>query len=258
MTSKKVAESVLDKIKQENIKQWPKWYFVTRNILFWAAFSVSAIIGARVIGVVMFAFTQFDFTMIARSKGGFLIPMLKVFPYLWIIFFLIFIIFAILGLQRTSNGYKLSTTKLIGLNVLISLVLGILFLGIGDAKKFENRMAKRLPFYSGIEQQRGELWGKHQEGRLSGEIVEMIGQDKMIIKDMNNKDWEVDYKNAQIMPNVELQKGKKIRFVGEPINDKVFKADIIACWERPERPMLFGAGKKINRGHVAPPHMMPM
>lgn len=254
MSPKNIAENILEKIKKGSIKQKPKWHFLAKDILFWATFIISVFIGARVVGVIIYAFTQFDFAMLARSHGGLLLPMVRAFPFLWIIGFSVFLLLAILGLHQTEKGYKLSLPKLIGLNVLLSIVCGVAFFGFGDAPKFDNRMAQRLPFYHGIEQQNRQIWNNQQEGRLAGEIVE-IQDDFIVIKDFKNRDWEIDIRDCDILPNVNINLGNKIRMIGRAVSGGKFKADLIVEWDCPRNPMFFKNSRMINRQIQAHPRM---
>ncbi|MDP2691481.1 MAG: hypothetical protein U1C97_03440 [Candidatus Gracilibacteria bacterium] len=140
MSTKKLSSSVLSKIQEEHIKPIPKWHYWIKNGLFWTIFLLSAFIGGRGISVIMRIYSESDLGFIMLSHGPFLPPFLTILPLFWIIFFLLFLLFAAYGLHSTKKGYRFSTTKLIALNLGIALVIGIGAFALGDAPGFEEAL----------------------------------------------------------------------------------------------------------------------
>lgn len=234
--SKKLSNSVLRKIKKNKIKPRPKWHFLIKNILFWTVFGLCVILGAKAVGITLFALTESHFLFIAKAHGPIFLPWLRIFPFPWLIFFLLFLLLASYGLHHTKKGYKLSTTKLVKVNLLLSLILGIVSCESGLAENFERNF--HPPFYKNIEQRQKEVWSNPQEGRLAGTIIEIKNDQTLLLDDFNQKRWVVDYQESQMQGEATLQPEEKIRLVGEIISENNFKAEIIGPWGKPKPRMM--------------------
>ena len=232
MPPKKLSQSVLKKIKKEKIKPRPKWHFLIKNSLFWAIFGMAALLGAKAIGIIIFILTEANFLLIWQSRGPHFSILLRIFPFFWIIFLLLFLFLASEGLHHTEKGYKIPLPKLIGINILISLILGVASYGLGYAEKFEHFFGQRAPFYAGFRQEHTQIWSNPGEGRLAGTIIEIQNNQILLLDDFNQKRWTVDYQASQTRGPVTLEVNEKIRLVGEVVDENEFKATIISPWEK--------------------------
>lgn len=234
MIAEKLPKIILSKIKKENIKPKPRLYFLLKNILFWIIFAASAILGARAVGVIIFIVFKSDFGFLMRAPGPIFMPLLRIFPFFWVIFFLLFLLFAAAGLHQTKKGYKLSTVQLVGINILLSLVIGIVSYVIGDAENFENTFRHRAFFYTGIEERIADFWSNSEQGRLAGTIIEAQDNQTLLLDDFSKKRWVVDYSGSKERGRIRLEPGEEIRLTGKVVSESGFKAEILAPWHMPE------------------------
>lgn len=248
MTSK-LSKSVLERIKKEDIKPLPKYYFVLRNVLWWIAFVASILLGAAGLAVTMFAFMHQRFEIsdiIERGQFGSCIPLL---PFFWIFFFGVFIWLSFWGITHTKKAYRIPRVFLIGLNVFLTLLLGTVIYTARQAEKFEHMIGKQMLQMPTVREIRTERWKKGvEEGRLAGEIKEILDSSLVVIS-LDEKDWQVDISETEIHPDVVLEVGSKIGMRGQKTGEATFKAEKMRPWDPTLRPI-----KRIldKDGHFAP------
>ena len=232
MSEKPLSQSVVSKIKSEKIEPRPSWHFMLMNFIFWMVFASSVLVGARVLGVLVYVFSNIDLGLLFINAQKFSSPLFSLLPYAWIFSFVGLLFLASLGLHKTSSGYKMSITKLIGLNLLISLVLGLFFFATGDGRAFEQSFSF-LPGHKPFEQRRGEIWLNPESGRFAGVIVSIKDDEVLVLDDLTGKEWMVQYSAAELRGDIELVEGERIRILGSVDGDMV-TADIISSWKPPK------------------------
>ncbi|MCF7905734.1 hypothetical protein K9L63_00895 [Candidatus Gracilibacteria bacterium] len=238
MNPQKLSESVLKKIQKENITPTGRWYFIFKNIGFWAVFNLSVLLGAVGVSVIIFAVLETDFDLFSHLRGSGWSLWLSLLPIFWLIFFVTFSGVALWGMQHTRKGYRIPTFRLLGLNLILSIVLGFVFYNVGGAEKFETIFAENVPLYKSFHQRRNTRWMHPEEGRLAGEILELRKNKILILNSFDRSTWTVDYGTSVIHIPFELQKGHKIRVLGTQTGKKDFQAKTIDLW-RPPRKMPF-------------------
>lgn len=213
----KFSNSILDKIKAEEIKPRPSWHFWVRNVAFWSIFILAAVIGGRAIGVMGRLLTDFDLPFILGAKGPLLPRIFTILPLFWISFFLLFLLLANYGLHHTKKGYKFSMTKLVGTNLLISILIGAGATVAGDGERFEEMVHKRMPYFNKLEENRQQAWMSPEEGRIAGTIVIIQDETILMLDDFQNRVWTVNYSNAEWRRRFELQEGIQVTIIGQQL-----------------------------------------
>ena len=230
------SKEILNKIKEENIKPIPKWYFLGRNLLIWTAFGLTVLIGAIAFSIILFAIQQTDFNLISHLSHSKLELFLGLLPFFWIITLIIFLIMGIYSLQRSPRGYKLRWPKMAGVHVSLSILVGTLFFLAGGAGKLEKAFAVRMALYESIEEKKVKIWMMPEEGFLSG-TIESVSDSIFQLIDFDEDKWQIDYSNAFIPPVVLLEKGEKIKLIGAQTNAGTFTAEEIRPWGGPQQRM---------------------
>lgn len=259
MTSK-LSKSVLERIKKEEIKPLPKYYFVLRNVLWWFAFVFSILLGGAGLAVTAFAFMHQRFELadiVERGQFGAFIPLL---PFFWILFFGVFIWASFWGIAHTKKAYRIPRVLLVFLNVFLTLLLGTVIYATRQAERFEHMVGKQMFHMPTVREARTERWKEGiDDGRLAGEIKEVL-ENELVVVSFNNKDWTVDISEADIHPDVIVEVGNKIGMRGEKTGEGVFKAEKMRPWDptapRPprgdrgerigERPLLLPEGEGLE------------
>lgn len=227
-----VSKKALEQIKEKEIQPRAKWQFALRNILFWCAFVLSVLLGARFFGAVLFILFEIEPELFISSFDVFLKLMLGLFPSVWFTVFLLFVLLAVLGLQKTAGGYRISIKKLVLANIVNVMILGGIFFAVGDGKRFE-KQAQKLPFYTAVDDKREVFWGVPDDGRLVGKIVS-FEDEAFTLEDPKQTVWLVLYTNE-----LELTEGARVRVIGSVVDGddkKVFEAEEILLWEPRKKP----------------------
>ena len=223
------SENFIQRIKEQNIKPIPRWRFTARNAMIWTLVSLSVLIGAISFSIILFVIQQIEFNLISHMTHSRLEMWLGLLPFLWIILLIVFIIISIFGLKKTRKGYKFPVSRVVGGNVIFSILLGtLLFLG-GGARWLENAFEVNMSFYEGINDKKVKMWSKPDQGYLAG-TIEHVYDTTFVIKDFDEASWEVVITNARIFELVELAVGEKVKIIGSLQQGNTFIADEVRPW----------------------------
>lgn len=235
----KPSEKLLQKIKEERAEPAPRWHFALRNKLLWAAFGLAAALGALAFSVILFAIQQADFNILSHLSHSGLELFLGLLPFFWIILLVVFLLVAMYSVQYSRRGYKFTLAKLVGYSAALSILLGTLFFISGGAQRLEQAFALNVSIYESVQEKKVKLWSMPEEGYLSGEIVE-TGLETFQLKDFQGREWTVQYEGAIIPPVVLLERGEKVKLIGEMAEEGMFAASEIRPWG--------GTGSRMRRG----------
>jgi hypothetical protein len=127
-----LQNKIIERIDAEKIKPLPCWRFTLLRGLFWIFAALSVIVGGFAIGAILFLISDL-------YVAGMLIPedtaeFLAMFPYLWIIVFISFVLIARVSMRHTKKGYKYSLRFIITVSALSSFILGAIFFTTGIGK----------------------------------------------------------------------------------------------------------------------------
>ena len=221
--------TIVDKIKEKNIKQKPKWHFTIKNILNWIFYAICVLIGAASFSVILFTIQQTEFNLISHISHSRVELFLGLLPFFWIITLLIFLLGAIIFFKRSEKGYKYNWPRLIGYSTIASVLLGTIFFIGGGGLELEKIFSEGVSYYEGIHEKKKKIWMNPKEGFLSG-TIENISGDRFRLIDFNNQEWNIDYSNSLISHNVILQKGEQIKLIGEITGSNNFYVREIRSW----------------------------
>jgi len=208
-----------------------------KNVLFGAVFAFFVVTGslAASVSIYMLANSCCDL----RLGRGLFNLVFVTFPYVWVVFFFVFLLLASYNFRSIKRGYKYKFYLVIIGSIFICVILGTLFYVFGIGKMIESSMRERLPFYQDLREGREEAWLNPEEGLLMGRIME-IDNDSLELRDIQNKTWRVTEIAEVKKGRLELKTGIPIRVAGEKVDDDTFEAEII-------RPMMGPPGPKPPR-----------
>ena len=121
----KKLKTIVDRIKEKNIKQRPKWYFTTLNTLIWICYIICILIGAASFSIILFSIHQTDFNLISHMSHSRLEMFLGILPFFWIIILLIFLFASIIIFRKSKSGYKFNWFRLLTFSAAVSVLLGV-------------------------------------------------------------------------------------------------------------------------------------
>ncbi len=125
---KNIAEETLKKIKEDNIRPYPKWCFACKNYSFWILFFISAFLSALSTSVLVHV--VFEDELYAEADDIFQ-GTSPYFPYFWLASVVLFILFLYVAFTKTKNSYKFETWFVATALILLILILAALCWQIG-------------------------------------------------------------------------------------------------------------------------------
>ncbi|MCF7917874.1 hypothetical protein K9L27_02630 [Candidatus Gracilibacteria bacterium] len=228
---KHLSDSVLKKIKQEHIVPRSRWYFILRNIL------------GMILGILFFCFGAlasaiiFHFLNFSESLE-FLLESPRIFakviflgvPLLWIGLSVFFGVMALMFAKRTNKGYKVSLILWAIIIFLPQIVAGFFLEQSQVGEELDDGMARHMTFYRSVNQQRHDLWTNAEDGFLAGTIIKIEDDTFLVLDDLHEQEWVVDYSESKYRSDKILKEGQKVKMIGERISDHEFKALGIRPW----------------------------
>jgi len=240
------SKKLIEKIRKENIRQIPKWYFVIPNILIWLVFIIFVFVGAAAFSVILLSIQQTHFDLVSHMSHSRVELFLGLLPFFWIFVLFIFLLAAIITFKKSKKGYKFGWTRLLGLSTAASIFLGTVFFIGGGSHWLESTFAERTSLYESIHEKKQKIWMRPEVGFLSGTIKKVDGDIFQLI-DFNNKMWSIDYGDAFIPPRVLLEKGEQVKLVGEISQENNFYAKEVRPWDGMKRQRKWRKGRNMKK-----------
>ncbi|MEA2112540.1 MAG: hypothetical protein U9P50_01035 [Patescibacteria group bacterium] len=255
MKENKLAEKIINKIKNEGVKPISRWKFVMKDSLFWGAFMASILIGGMAVSIILNTLLNNDWDLYMQLSGGLSKFIVITLPYFWLILLGIFVVIAYLNIQNTKKAYKHSFKVIIGGVILMSFLLGLTFYNLGLASSFDKRFIQKLPSrVHQIADPRLGVWQKPEEGFLVGEIQE-FDENNLSIVDFEGNLWEISLTSElkeYLFPILLQSNIKKIRVMGQLNLEQChncFCASVIRPLS-PQRGMMINQLNKIPKGEL--------
>lgn len=228
------SQSVLDKIKAENIKPRSKWYFVAYHAALWVPGVIVTLIGSVSVAGGLYSYVHAGWEyqdFIYKTPTDFLLDAL---PLLWIGSFIFFGSVIVYALRTTPRGYRLSTRKILIASFLASVALGSAMY-VAD-EYFKANSIIRYPVHMREE----GIWFSTSSNRIAG-LIQGVSDDQLLIVDNKNNLWTVDMSGFGSTTFPFVQTGENIRIIGTTTDDHVFIACQVFPWDignfdRPEPP----------------------
>jgi len=212
--TKKLADSIINRIETENIKPRSKWYYRVLYGSFWGLFAIMLGLGALSFAVVLYAINHTDFDIADYVDSDGLAHLMTLMPLAWVLLIGIAIGLGIWGLRHTKRGYRLAILSVIGGNILGSMILGTFVYGAGGGEIIEEIVEDALPQYESVREKYERFWGNPKRtGRLAGLVQSINEADKTVtVSGPRGKEW--------IVPLERLQKAGITPEIGQPIKMK--------------------------------------
>jgi hypothetical protein len=223
------SDKIIQRIRTDEISPIPKHWFIIRKTLIWIGLTLFLIIGGISFSVILYTIQESSFDLFRHITHSRLEFILVIFPVLWLISLVIFLLASIWTIRFSKKGYKRSPGQWLLYLTALSIVLGTLFFIAGGARWFERSFANSIEIYESIEDKKIQIWSRPEEGLLSG-TIEKVTSNRLEIRDFSNRHWNVNYSGAFIAPVVLLEPGETIKINGEMMEDNLFHATDIRPW----------------------------
>jgi len=225
----KGSKSIVEKIKESNIKQKPKWYFQLIRLLRWVIYIGCIVMGSLAFSVILYSIQQTDFNAFTHIKHSRLEFFLGLLPFFWIVVMIVFLFLSIFVYRKSAWGYKYKLISLLSFSAFTSVILGLIFYILGGADTLEKAFAEKISYYETVREQKINAWMQPENGFLGGEIIS-LNPETLWLKDFGESTWEIDFQGAFVAEKAQLQVGAKVKLIGMKTGDKKFRAEEIRPW----------------------------
>ena len=224
------GQKILQKIKEDNVRPYPKWRFLFRRSVIWAVFSLSILLGSVASAIAMFQLRYAEWDLYQHFSHSLIEFALLVIPIFWLIFLLGFTGFAYYYFRRTEQGYRYRTVWIISGSIVLSIIGGGFLYTTGLPEKLEPIFLDKVPFYREWQARKQRVWMSPAQGLLAGRITTMISDRKIRIEDLQGNHWEVDIVDTIWRGRLKPAKDLKIKILGHTKGESEFVADEIRPW----------------------------
>lgn len=229
----KLCDKVLCKIKEEKIEPKPRWQFLLKDYFIWLAFAVSVVIGGLAFCVALSIVIDNDWDIYRYLSISPAKHVLFSLPYIWIVLVVLFLGLAFYNYKHTKSGYRHGTFVILGLSVVGSVILGLVFHSLGMGKKIDKVFAKNLPFYQNIHCccNRKDIWSQPEKGLLGGRILKVKEENEFDMEDFSGIVWQIEKNNQTFIRGpVLIIENQEVKLIGEKKAERRFRAREIRPW----------------------------
>lgn len=209
-----LQNTVLERIKQEDISPKPKWEFLVKEYLVWASAGFLVVLGGVSIATAISIVVMGDWDILEFLGHTPLSYTLVSLPYAWIVSLLGFMFLADYNIRHTKTGYKFSLLKLMAGIVFSSVFLGILLCSIGVGLAVDRVMTQHVPLYTQVGNRRAINLMHPEFGALVGKVIDQH-EDGWTVKDLRRTEWIVIVDEADILGDPSSLVGMPVRILGE-------------------------------------------
>ena len=221
---KNFTASILKKIHAKKNSPRERYYFIAKRVLQLFSGIAFLIFGMLSVALVWHLIHNFEFLEFIWDKPQILGKLLWFgVPLFWMIAAAALWVVTEQVVQRTERAYRVPFW-IIGTGILLLQVLGGLALEQSNVgERIDAGFEKRMEWYNGAERINRRMERMPEKGFLVGEIVEVKSDTFILLNDMTNKEWEVQFEHIR-ESQPELEEGMKIRMVGEMKGENEFLA----------------------------------
>lgn len=230
-----LSETVLGKIKKEQISPVPRWLFLFKNYAFWSLLFLSMLLGSMSFSVIIHIAGSGDFDILNHLRGSILTSGFMLLPLFWLISLVLFALVAYFNWKHTRHAYRFKRRWIFLSGFFSSLLFGYIFYVSGLGKFIDLLMVRSVQYYGNSKHKaRVELWQQPESGLLIGRIVDVKeGEEELIVEDGKGNDWVIENKvSTQRKEGVRqvIKKGTIVKIVGSNKGSQKIEArDIRDC-----------------------------
>lgn len=220
-----ISKETLEKMREENVQLKPRWYFLTKNYLFWLMFLLTTLLGGLSFGMIMFVANDLDWDIFHHLGIGLPKALLLSLPYLWVALLFLFLFATYYNFTHTRGGYRYQFLVIFLINLLVSILLGLALYQYGWTDTVDTQLRAIVPAYHHLIYDRENQWMQPEKGLLSGTIISLKPDNSSLsLRDHYNKLWDIDIRDANIRGMFPIGKNMEIRIIGQQLTRGSFRA----------------------------------
>lgn len=235
-----VSREVMERITQEKVAPRPKWYFTCKNLALWATGAGLLLVGSLSVSLIIFIVTGNTWEVRAFMGESALGHLMQIFPFLWLLAFIVFLVTADAIISRTKGTYKHSAIKMSLAILGASVVLGAIFHICKISHIADTVFGKTAPtIYKTLEQRERGVMHRPGKGRIMGVVqsVDVGGNNRtfIIVHPDKQKSLTVSAEGVPQEKYELVQVGSRLLIIGRPVEEGVFEAKDIHPLEKLKR-----------------------
>ena len=212
-----LSEKILSRIESENINPDPKWQFILKEDIFWLLWTISVIVGAGAVAVIIYRFQNSGFRYYEVTHDGLLSFAFDALPIIWLSALVLIVALCYINIRHTKKGYRYPLWLVLSASIGVSVVVGNILFASGIGSVIDKELSERVPFGPSVFMFQKDKWVKPENGLLAGNVVEFLPESKkLVIEDFSGKSWNVVI--SEMMPKdfMILSNEEQVRIVGIP------------------------------------------
>ncbi len=217
-------QSILDKIKKEEIKPKAKWRLAFEHTLLWIPGVVVTTIGAIAVAGTLYSLSHSGWEYREFTHDSLFTFIIDAFPLLWLLSFVLFSSLIVQALRTTHAGYKLSLKRILFGSIIVSIIIGWGIYIADDTYKADSFIR------FSVHEREKVLWDMPSEGRLVG-IVEAVEPSYVTMRDEEGELWNVTMPSLSTTTFPFIVIGDPIRVIGTTTEENTFTACLVFPWE---------------------------
>lgn len=232
----RIADRIVNRIKEEGIKPIDKRIFILRRSFLWGILGINFVFGSISFSILIFMFENTDIQK--DTPIEFIILSI---PILWVILTIFSLILGYINIISTKDGYKFEFFKIFAVNIFFTIVFGSLLYFSGASSLLNNFLSENVHTYNQIADPRYTVWNSIESGQIAGEILSIDTQNKTLtLKDLSGEVRSIDFSNARVRTFVDLVEGSRVKVRGS-FDGNIFEASDVLPWE--------GRGRNMQGNH---------
>lgn len=218
-----ITKKIMQKVKDGALKKTPKWKFLIKRAFVWISLVVAIGLGAFSISMMIFHVASVDWDLVPKIAPGPSLGLMKFIPYFWMIVAALLFVFVYFDFRNTRKGYRYSGTLIVVVGLVISIICGTCIYCFKTPEKAD-KFLRRIPAYNDMHPGCGEFWNAPEKGVLAGTIIDIKGDEIVILEDLGENTWTVNISDARVPKKIGSFLGKKVKMVGKITGFAEFRA----------------------------------
>lgn len=167
-----IKQTILKKISSGEITPTSRWYFITRDYVFYGLTCITTAIGSFAVSSILFQGLREHAPRIQHLPRNFSYfkSFVDTMPWVWVGAFMLLTLVAWLNYKNTRRAYRHHNLLIIVIVLAISLGGGILLFKTGIAKPVEMKFRKTIPMYK-LDVERREVIREQYINRQQNQIL---------------------------------------------------------------------------------------
>ncbi len=219
-----LEKKILETIAAQKLAPKPAYQFLAKRSVFWALAIISILLGAINFAMIQFVVSDYFATGWRVLDNIHYNETLIGLPVLWLMMAGLFAVSAVYGLRHTKRGYRISSSRLAGVSILASVLLGAVLHATDAGRSLHMYLANNFAAYRTSTYVPFDEWSRPEQGHLGGTVIKDLGNGKIQLKDFTDKVWTVDVSAARIVLDNTLLEEGDIAVVGAQTGPDTFRA----------------------------------